>query len=708
MFNISIPFTQEVIHENGQIYQRISAEIKKARRQILVVTGWFTDQTLFDILYDQAANGVDVRVIITDNDDNKKLDFARLQNRGAKVYKLKTGGYGGLRTRYCVTDEQLVIHGSYNWSVNAREKNQESVIVTDHADTVKSFLNQFYEMEREAGGNVEEKEKWSIRSWFRTFWRKPVNNNGSDMGAVNGETSPTVVQQQEQSGDTSSTNDAAYVGTRLYFEKEYADVLDRMIAAELSSFDRDQLKSQGYELAKANNGDPQVLNNALDGVYAVFINDMNIVEDKKKRLIGKIQEQKIIHANILEKKYLTEAGIIESETEQSRQKILANIAMLKTRAEVYEMDIATIKNEKLVTAEKTGKEIGDNIKDIALSSIKARFKWYEFIPVLTLFLGLFAYLVMFYSSAIYILLYSEEDAVIARTIGTSDAMSHPQVFEPRAFTRLLGKEGHMYAMCFVALFVFLPVALSMLNRIAKGTFLSKEWVMYPLAFILDGFIAYKVTRAIYEVGILTGETDAPWQFHMAFNDLNFYLVFVLGSLGLFIFHALFCKLISLFEERNPDIQTDRLKMKKDQEQENLNKHLAYVVVLQESASTLHKELVKVKAEIHLADVELAGIPYQKTLRLGNHANEFENNKKMLCDISELYILNIENNIFPVSLDMVKDRTGLFFDGWHRYLNEEYAAAKASEKTRLAIEVATAWEEQKLAGNRIDNRIKLIS
>ena len=95
------------------------------------------------------------------------------------------------------------------------------------------------------------------------------------------------------------------------------------------------------------------------------------------------------------------------------------------------------------------------------------------------------------------------------------------------------------------------------------------------------------------------------------------------------------------------------------------------------------------------------------MQLVNHLNEFENNKKMLYDISELYILNIENNIFPVSLDMVRDRAGVFLDGWHRYLNNEYAAAKASEKTKLAIDAAAAWEAQKLAGSRIDNRIKLI-
>lgn len=705
MLNISIPFKQEVVHENEQIYQRIATEIKKARKQILVVTAWFTDQTLFDILYDQAANGVDVRVIIVDNEDNKKLNFTRLQNRGAKVHKVKSSGYGGLRTRFCVVDGQTAIHGSYNWSIAAREKNQESVIVTDHPETVNDLIKRFYEMEREAGGAVPEKEKWTIRSWFKPFWRKQRDNDATAPAeTTDGAEVPATVQPQEPSDEN---DDSVYINTRLWFEKEYAGVLDKMIAAELGSFDRELLKNQGYELAKANNGDPQVLHSALDGVYAVFINDMNIVDDKKKRLIGKIQEQKIIHTNILEKKYLTGVSTIEADMEQTRQKIGANVAMLKTRAEVYELDITTIKTEKIASADKTTKEIEDEIKEMALNSVRPRFKWHEFIPVVGLFIGLLSYLVLFYSSAIYILLYSEEDAVMARTAGTLDVMSPPEVFEPRAFSRLLEKDGHIYAMCFIALFVFLPIALSMLNRIAKGTFLSREWVMYPLALLLDGFIAYKVAHAIYEVRILTGDADAPWHFHMAFTDLNFYLVFVLGSLGLFIFHTLFCKLISLFEERSPDVHADRLKLRKEQVQEKLNKHSSYVSALHENAGTLHKELVKVKTEIHLAESELAGIPHQKTMQLGNHLNEFENNKKMLYDISELYILNIENNIFPVSLDMVRDRAGVFLDGWHRYLNNEYAAAKASEKTKLAIDAAAAWEAQKLAGSRIDNRIKLI-
>ncbi len=674
MNSVSEPFNQEVLFDNEQIFQRLSAELKNARSQILVATAWFTDPDLLQHLLEAAARGVNVRVIMAENDDNKKLDFEALQKLGAAVYKVvRQSGYRGMRKRFCIVDQRTAIYGSYYWTINARLNNQESVIVTNHTDTVNSLISQFSEM-----------EELAIATDGETELKAPAR-------------SPEVSVKNEAEGLSPSIPDA------LNFQASYANVLDRMIAAEVCNFDRGLLRQQGYDRAEASHGDAQMLSNAMDTVYSVFINDINIVEDKKKRLIGKIHEQKIMHGGMLENNYQAQLRTIETQTETSHQETTARISNLKVKADVYKLDIAAIKDQKVAAAELTGKEIEAHIHALERDSISPRFKWYEFIPVSFLSLGLLFYLVLFYSSAVYILLFSETDARSAQLNGLT--IEPPQVFEPHALSKIL--ERGNYALGFVCLFVFLPLAVSVIGKLAKESIFSKFWVMLLFTFLLDGFIAYTVAAAVHEAAYLAGTAATPWHFSMAFTEPNFYLVFVLGSLGLLIFNALFNKLLRLFEERNPDVQALQLKLRKEQEKEALNKNRAQVAELKETADTFSKELIQVNNDIHLLEMEMAGLPHKKALAIEKCASDFENSKKLLNDITAVYIAHIENDILPISIDSMKDRINVFLEGWTGFLHREYAEARAIEKATQALEAAAVWQQEKLAGNRIDNRIKAL-
>jgi phosphatidylserine/phosphatidylglycerophosphate/cardiolipin synthase-like enzyme len=134
---------QQVINDNREIYAKIQSELWKAEFEILIATAWFTDDDLFNILLDRLAAGIHIEVIIADNQENEKLNFNLLQAKGASVYRIKGQGYGGMNQKFCVIDKQLALHGSYNWSMNAKKNNQESIISTDHKDTVLSLIKTF-------------------------------------------------------------------------------------------------------------------------------------------------------------------------------------------------------------------------------------------------------------------------------------------------------------------------------------------------------------------------------------------------------------------------------------------------------------------------------------------------------------------------------------------------------------------------------------
>jgi phosphatidylserine/phosphatidylglycerophosphate/cardiolipin synthase-like enzyme len=246
---------QEVLHDNKEIFNRIEAELKKAEFEIQVASAWFTDDVLFDILLDQLAKGVKIEVIIADNSENEKLDFPFLINKGATVLKIKNVGYGMMHQKFCIIDRKKALHGSYNWSNNAKNNNHESIIVTDHKETVESLINNFNNIRERAKAILSGDDIPIDRSYPEIKKLKPIEDSHS-------------------------------------FKTEYEKVLDSMIAAEVSSFNRETLRQQGYDRSKSNNGDHQVLNKALDTLYNGFINDIDVIEDKKRRLLTKIDEQK--------------------------------------------------------------------------------------------------------------------------------------------------------------------------------------------------------------------------------------------------------------------------------------------------------------------------------------------------------------------------------------------------------------------------------
>ena len=46
------------------------------------------------------------------------------------VFEKRGKGGGKMHHKFCVIDNQVVLHGSYNWSTNAEMKNDEDITVT--------------------------------------------------------------------------------------------------------------------------------------------------------------------------------------------------------------------------------------------------------------------------------------------------------------------------------------------------------------------------------------------------------------------------------------------------------------------------------------------------------------------------------------------------------------------------------------------------
>jgi hypothetical protein len=657
---------QEVLHNNKEIFARIVKELEEAEAEILIASAWFTDNELFDILITRLKDGLKIELIIADNQENEKLDFPSLTAMGASVTKIKNVGYGIMHQKFCVIDKRLALHGSYNWSNNAKKNNHESIIVTNHQGTVESLIANFEDIKQKAAD-----QKAGIKS-----------------------NSPIVLE-----------NPVAQVKVQVPREEiinEYEKVLDSMIAAEVGNFDRSLLRKQGYERAKSNNGDHQVLKKSLDTVYSVFINEIDVVDDKKRRLQSKIDEQKIKSINGIKQRLSLQ--LEASQTEFEVMKMNLNNRIINNRAQILikEQEKSGIIESKIPAIERTIGDIKERIKLNQLEFIKPAFKYFELIPSIIINLGLFLYLFFFYSSAAYILLFSTLDAEVAQL--KSINITPPEIFNPYAFSNAWDKGGA--APFFIIFFVFLPITFALAGRFIKNQIVANVLSFGFGIIVIDGAIAFKVAQSIHHIDKLRGATQEEWYATKVFQDTNFYLVFIMGALGLLLFKFTYNKLIEFFEDRNPDIAALKSRLQIKQLLEDIETYNDRIMLANGEHEAFEKEAITLKSEILISELELESIPLKRASLLEIRNNECNGQIQKIDRVTDVYKSHIDNDNLPISVDSLKDRINVFLEGWNDLLHDEYSVPKAIEKSQHASVIATEWQNAKLDVNRLDKRIKL--
>lgn len=689
---IGISDTDDLIYDNEKIFQRISTELQSAKNTILVAAAWFTDPDLLNILVEKVKEGVSVKVLISSNTTNEKLDFNPFIKAGGHLVRVKSNGYGIMHHKFCVIDKRMTIHGSYNWSVNARNNNDESITISYQQNLIEKMTDLFNEILLRSEENKEnEVNNFAKGLLDRIFNKKNEEVKKNDDLAMPRPAKMEVLPAESHSIQEEST----------FKKQEYEKILDQMISAEISSFDRTLLKEEGYQRCKANNGDYQILNNSFDSIYSLYVNDINIIDDKKARLIAKIQEQKTKSINAENER--TELSIKTLETNQLNHIELADaqISSLQSQIENINSEKKEIKEFEIKEVEQKNERLEEDINSLKIDFIKPPFKYYEMAPFAILLGAILIYLFLFYSSAAYILLFSQQDAMEARMGGIK--IPPPEVFNPMALS-LVWKKG-ISAVLFVLLFVSLPIGFALFDKMVNWNKYIAGTVSILLGIvIIDAFIAYKVASAVHEIKYLTGAVSEKWETVMIFTDSNFYLVFVLGVFGLIIFKVVFQKVMSFYEKRDEDKDRHKKKFQID----NLYKKIEDNTLLLKS---YHHKVHNCDTKIMLLKDTISKHESGKIIEPKKIALEIEKLKSALNyktqiieNTTDIYLSHVENDKLPISLDALKDRINLYLEGWNTYLHDQYSVKLASDMGLKAQEKARLWKEDKFQNSRIDKRL----
>jgi len=126
-----------------EIKETIIQGIRNAKYTIWVAVAWFTDNEIFEELILRKKAGVSIRIITSAEDSNRHL-IEKLESNFEIVKVPLSGNYLSNRfhDKFCIIDFEFVMHGSYNWSKNARG-NDETLATALDRDFVRKFADEF-------------------------------------------------------------------------------------------------------------------------------------------------------------------------------------------------------------------------------------------------------------------------------------------------------------------------------------------------------------------------------------------------------------------------------------------------------------------------------------------------------------------------------------------------------------------------------------
>lgn len=114
----------------------------RAHRYVYVAVYSFTSDLLADALIELKNRGVDVKVVIEEQQANVRgSEYERLKNAGIDVRI--DGNPDLMHHKFAVIDDELVITGSYNWSAAAEEKNDENLVVLNDKEVAELYRKEF-------------------------------------------------------------------------------------------------------------------------------------------------------------------------------------------------------------------------------------------------------------------------------------------------------------------------------------------------------------------------------------------------------------------------------------------------------------------------------------------------------------------------------------------------------------------------------------
>lgn len=134
----------------SSIENRIINEVMLARQSIKIAVAWFNQRSILNILTMKTKGGVSVELILNYDDVNtnsqNSLDFTDFKESGGVLIWAHCKS-STMHEKFCIIDDETVLHGTYNWTNRAEKRNDEHLCVCKgEPNMAAKFVSRFYEL----------------------------------------------------------------------------------------------------------------------------------------------------------------------------------------------------------------------------------------------------------------------------------------------------------------------------------------------------------------------------------------------------------------------------------------------------------------------------------------------------------------------------------------------------------------------------------
>jgi len=134
--------TKVFFSPHGGCQEAVVSEIGSAHDNLDIAMYDFTLRPVAQAVLEAKARGVKVRIVFDSAQIKEEYSKSRyLIKKGVDVrFKL---GPGIMHNKFAIIDDQVVLTGSFNWTVSAEKKNSENLLVIKDKELAQKYEKQF-------------------------------------------------------------------------------------------------------------------------------------------------------------------------------------------------------------------------------------------------------------------------------------------------------------------------------------------------------------------------------------------------------------------------------------------------------------------------------------------------------------------------------------------------------------------------------------
>lgn len=633
---------EQVITDGQACKAKIIESISQAKSTIKVAMAYFTDKEIADELISARQKGVEVNIVLSNDITNNEIRD-RLKGKVSLVI-FESNGRGIMHHKFCIIDNSLLLHGSYNYTYNATKNNQESLNITDSYNLISEYSNIFDTLTKDATvTNIYLNEK------------------------------PIFQPTQDDN----------------YLEK-FTEQLKNHISQIFDDFNHNEIVEEGRKLAEENLGAESVFLTYLDTSLA-RVNTKLSQEDHTKTLVKTKMTaslEKAVESN--SKDLESDLNLLNNYCNEKKSIFQVQIDTLKNRVKEKQEDYNKI-NADASKVKATITELTDEIDNLDRQIVVRSF--WTFPTVLKLFLTtlFFLYLSLFFSSAIWKIFFEEVE--VLKLLSRGITPESPPLFDANALMKIFSKKGVFYG-AIAALFFLVPVLLTSIKLLSnKNKFIeiAVGWIIG--IFAIDVVVAILISQHTFEIKRLLVGGAEKWELGSAFATGEFWLIFIFGALPLFLTKVLIENIWLAYNKSNPESVDREKTLLRNSNRRKLSEKQQEYEVFKVKLDTLTSEIDEFKTNITKNEDEK------------NEINSYENNKKLelkernekrnknLREVFNSFISSVESGNRQFLKDVINGRISAFKTGYYNFLNNYFATKVATNKIESLETAHRNWEKR---------------